>query len=98
MIWSVVMLTLPCGGKKYLDKIFGDTGFIHYCIPVSTVDEEDDDEDQWAGQVNKIERHITRSEKRILSAVLNNSGSSSEMVWSDTAQKPSEGSNDVAGS
>ena len=61
-------MTSPLGYRKQLNYFFSDMGYIHYCVPEADPDEEDE-VDQWRGQVNRIESYINRSEKRILSTV-----------------------------
>ena len=49
----------------------GRTGYIHYCIPDPTT-EEDDLSEEWQGQVHAIKQYIDQSLRPIHSFILGN--------------------------
>ena len=72
MIASMVAPIFFFGGQKIIINVFIQRGYIHYCIPDPT--EDDEEHELWQGQVNALQGHIRRSEDRIISAFHNSQG------------------------
>ena len=72
MIASMVAPIFFFGGQKIIFNVFLQRGYIHYCIPDPT--EDDEEHELWQGQVNALQGHIRRSEDRIISAFHNSQG------------------------
>ena len=51
------------GGASIEKRFFNKPGYIHYCIPDPT--HEDDDHEDWQGQVHRIGQYIRQSETNI---------------------------------